>query len=385
MSRLAAIKEYTFMQALYARSFPTPIPIDQNRHVVVMSRVYGYPLAQMQADNLSNIPSLFLQSVQILKRLVHCGLIHCDFNEFNLMITSPSPSSSPASQPQLPISAQEKITSESDLASSRLNPSLGHCAVDSDGQNTHSLCPTESSLAMTRLVMIDFPQIISTQHLNASEMFERDLNGIIKYFTMKLKYDLDDDESESEEVGEDQRSERRENETEEDKQIRKAIVESLTSRNGELITLQEVIEEYQKGRKIREKRMRERAGEQEGDAIDPMEEEDIYEEIKRRQYHGGMSHDDDRNLQEFLSHQQEHKQEMIQEINDLKLQNSEGGLDSGSESEVIDDVEGNESSEETDEVENAPQAPRTQEEIRNTLRKYVFSFTSFLICVGTKF
>jgi RIO kinase 2 len=31
MSRLAALKEYAFMKALYDRGFPTPIPLDQNR------------------------------------------------------------------------------------------------------------------------------------------------------------------------------------------------------------------------------------------------------------------------------------------------------------------------------------------------------------------
>ena len=41
MSRLAAIKEYAFMKALHAHGFPTPIPFDQNRHIVAMSRVAG--------------------------------------------------------------------------------------------------------------------------------------------------------------------------------------------------------------------------------------------------------------------------------------------------------------------------------------------------------
>jgi RIO kinase 2 len=39
MSRIAATKEYAFMKALYARDFPVPVPIDQNRHIVAMSRI----------------------------------------------------------------------------------------------------------------------------------------------------------------------------------------------------------------------------------------------------------------------------------------------------------------------------------------------------------
>jgi RIO kinase 2 len=37
MSRLSALKEYAFMKALHSHGFPTPTPVDQNRHVVLMS------------------------------------------------------------------------------------------------------------------------------------------------------------------------------------------------------------------------------------------------------------------------------------------------------------------------------------------------------------
>ena len=38
LSRLAAVKEFAFMQALYARDFPVPRPIDHNRHLIVMQK-----------------------------------------------------------------------------------------------------------------------------------------------------------------------------------------------------------------------------------------------------------------------------------------------------------------------------------------------------------
>ena len=44
MSRLAAIKEYAFMKALYAHDFPVPKPIDHSRHCVLMSLCKGYPM-----------------------------------------------------------------------------------------------------------------------------------------------------------------------------------------------------------------------------------------------------------------------------------------------------------------------------------------------------
>jgi RIO kinase 2 len=52
MSRLAATKEFAFMKALYAHGFPTPIPLDQNRHIVVMSKVNGFPMCQIKAGKI---------------------------------------------------------------------------------------------------------------------------------------------------------------------------------------------------------------------------------------------------------------------------------------------------------------------------------------------
>ena len=45
LSRLASLKEYAFMKALYDKKFPTPVPIDSSRHAIVMSLVCATPLA----------------------------------------------------------------------------------------------------------------------------------------------------------------------------------------------------------------------------------------------------------------------------------------------------------------------------------------------------
>jgi len=129
MSRLAAIKEYAFMQALHKHGFPTPTPIDQNRHVVAMSKVNGFPMAQIKSGNMYGAGEIFERCVKILIRLAECGLVHCDYNEFNLMIS------------------------------------------------------TEGVITL-----IDFPQMISTTHPNASELFQRDFNGLVKFFAMKMRF-----------------------------------------------------------------------------------------------------------------------------------------------------------------------------------------------------
>jgi RIO kinase 2 len=135
MSRLAAVKEFAFMEALHAHDFPTPIPIDQNRHIVVMNRISGFPMSQIKAGNMEGARDIFRRCLIILKRLASHGLVHCDFNEFNLMI---------------------------------------------DDQ--------------ANLTMIDFPQMVPVSHPNAADLFKRDLNCLIKFFAMKMRYVATDDE-----------------------------------------------------------------------------------------------------------------------------------------------------------------------------------------------
>lgn len=122
MSRLSAMKEYAFLKALYDRGFPTPTPIDCNRHAICMSLVDGCPLNQVR--RLANSKDAYETSMSIVVRLAEYGLVHCDFNEFNIMI--------------------------------------GH-----DG----------------KITMIDFPQMISTSHPNAADLFDRDVHGLVKFFS----------------------------------------------------------------------------------------------------------------------------------------------------------------------------------------------------------
>ena len=118
------------MSALYANGFPTPRPIDHSRHIVVMSRIKGSPISQIRSGRMTDPQTVFLQSIALLSKLASHGLIHCDFNEFNLMLTEES--------------------------------------------NT--------------LILIDFPQMVSTSHPNAEDLFERDLNGIVKFFATKMRF-----------------------------------------------------------------------------------------------------------------------------------------------------------------------------------------------------
>ncbi|PVF93411.1 RIO1-domain-containing protein [Serendipita vermifera] len=129
MSRLAAQKEYAFMKVLYEHGFPVPKPLDQARHCILMELIDAYPLRQ-----ISEHPSpgaLYSSLMDLIVRFAHSGLIHGDFNEFNILI--------------------RRDTGEP--------------------------------------VVIDFPQMVSTRHVNAEWYFNRDVECIRTFFRRRFKYE----------------------------------------------------------------------------------------------------------------------------------------------------------------------------------------------------
>lgn len=128
-SRLAAMKEYAFMCALHQRGFPVPRPMGQSRHVVIMEMCEGSLLNQV--DELSDATDVARQLLEVIKRLARHGLVHCDLNEFNVMVDHEEGS----------------------------------------------------------VMVIDFPQMISTLHPDAEELFNRDVDGIRRFFGHKFGVD----------------------------------------------------------------------------------------------------------------------------------------------------------------------------------------------------
>ncbi|KAJ1922216.1 Serine/threonine-protein kinase rio2 [Mycoemilia scoparia] len=128
MSKLSAMKEYAFMQVLYEHGFPVPKPIDHNRHCVVMELIDAFPLRQI--DDVKDPGKLYSELMDLIVRLAQHGLIHCDFNEFNIL-------------------------------------------VGDDGKP----------------ILIDFPQMVSTSHPNAEEYFNRDVECIRVFFKRRFQYE----------------------------------------------------------------------------------------------------------------------------------------------------------------------------------------------------
>lgn len=128
LSRLSAMKEFAYMKALYERKFPVPKPIDYNRHAVVMELINGYPLCQIH--HVEDPASVYDEAMELIVKLANHGLIHGDFNEFNLIL-------------------------------------------DKDDHIT----------------MIDFPQMVSTSHPNAEWYFDRDVKCIRDFFMKRFSYE----------------------------------------------------------------------------------------------------------------------------------------------------------------------------------------------------
>ncbi|KAF7886349.1 hypothetical protein EAF00_010452 [Botryotinia globosa] len=138
MSRLAALKEFTFMTALRDNGFPVPEPLAQSRHTIVMSLIDAFPMRQ-----ISSVPdpaSLYAELISMILRLAQYGLIHGDFNEFNILI-------------------KEETNPE--------NP-----------EEIVSLTP----------ILIDFPQMVSVDHVNAEYYFDRDVNCIKRFFDRRFHF-----------------------------------------------------------------------------------------------------------------------------------------------------------------------------------------------------
>ena len=52
------------MKALYERGFPTPTPIDANRHGIVMSLVRAYPMKNVQG--LINTEKVYHRLIELI-------------------------------------------------------------------------------------------------------------------------------------------------------------------------------------------------------------------------------------------------------------------------------------------------------------------------------
>ena len=253
LSTLSAKKEFSFMQALHNVGLPTPTPIGYNRHVVVMSLIRGMPLYQIIPKMISSsqAKSIFTQAIHMTIQLLSHGLIHCDLNEFNLLVDLSGIQDQIANgefieqhendeeeegdernnHPTMDIVSLSSIsksrhttsnttyTNKSKRRNNTLHssssigeyyvrhsgkskagkgalsihtPIVGHETMDGTGERVTETLPTpkyilnEQGEAKPTVTLIDFPQMISINHPNAKELFQRDVDGLRRFFGTKL-------------------------------------------------------------------------------------------------------------------------------------------------------------------------------------------------------
>ncbi|CAL2027510.1 unnamed protein product [Caenorhabditis brenneri] len=131
LSRLAAAKEFAFLKALQERGFPVPKAVDVCRHLVVMQLVVGQTLCNV--NHVEDPAALYDRLMALIVKLARHGVIHGDFNEFNLIM-----------------------------------------------------------LEDERVVMIDFPQMVSIDHPNAEFYFDRDVTCVRTFFKRRFDYESED-------------------------------------------------------------------------------------------------------------------------------------------------------------------------------------------------
>lgn len=136
LSKLAAQKEYEFMSILYHNGFDVPKPFDCSRHQVLMERINGFPMRQLY--EYKDVEKLYSELMKFIVKLGNQGLIHCDFNEYNIMIVDNK---------------------------------------DEDLQKSDK-----------RFIVIDFPQCISIEHPDAEFYFKRDVDCVRRFFKRRFKY-----------------------------------------------------------------------------------------------------------------------------------------------------------------------------------------------------
>jgi RIO kinase 2 len=125
-SRLSADREYEALRLLHP-VVSVPLPVDINRHTVVMEFIPGATLNRCNLERPDEVLSEILDNI---RKAYRAGAVHADLSEFNVM---------------------------------------------------HDGC---------RSYIIDWPQWVSPEHANAGELLKRDIGNIIRYFSRRYHLEV---------------------------------------------------------------------------------------------------------------------------------------------------------------------------------------------------
>jgi RIO kinase 2 len=134
-ARKAAEREFDALETLYP-DVNVPRPVDQNRHAIVMEKMAGVELskAQLEGEQASGVLDLILREVAAA---YDAGYVHADVSEYNVFVSE-------------------------------------------DG-----------------VTLFDWPQATPTDHENARELLDRDVENIVGYFQRKYPGSVPDPDLEA--------------------------------------------------------------------------------------------------------------------------------------------------------------------------------------------
>ncbi|KAI0968961.1 Rio2, N-terminal-domain-containing protein [Xylaria arbuscula] len=179
LSRLAAEREYAFMRALKEEGFIVPDPLSQSRHTILMSLIDAFPLRQVAF--VPDPAHLYGELIALILRLAKHGLIHGDFNEFNILIKEEE--------------EEETILSSSPEDPKTTTPSRkgkepekrNQSSTDDNAATPEEEDDTKAAIKITP-VLIDFPQMVSMDHVNAEMYFDRDVACVKRFFERRFHF-----------------------------------------------------------------------------------------------------------------------------------------------------------------------------------------------------
>ena len=125
-SRVAAEKEYGVIRLAYSVGVAVPEPLGQNRHVVVMGMIEGGELARWK-KLVTPVRVLRQVMLNVRKAYMKAGVVHADLSEYNIIV----------------------------------EPNM-------------------------KILIIDWPQAVRTDHPNARELLARDVNCVLKFFARRF-------------------------------------------------------------------------------------------------------------------------------------------------------------------------------------------------------
>lgn len=153
-----------------------------------MSYENAYPLRQIASLPLDQVQKLYSALMALIVRLAQVGLIHGDFNEFNLLVKEMNP---------------ESDEEGSDVASSDTSDNADVMPErdeerEDQGDEEEELDEMEDEAVVlndgvqVEPILIDFPQMVSIEHPNAEYYFARDVECVRRFFRRRFRFESEE-------------------------------------------------------------------------------------------------------------------------------------------------------------------------------------------------